>query len=522
MKKIAITLGVLFLTLSCNKQPQTEESVELSLELKRDSIIIYVDSNDRRYIDDLQYFDDFNTKNRLEDLNKKIISDFPYIELTQEDRHGNQFLIPSIYWLRNGEEYIIHKDSITNRVIVKSENENLQINKEAMFFVELTDSVYLNTEYTKLYKEPIGLKSRFVMPLWGDTTDYQKMVFLKLKEQKDNLEVLKGTERLLELYKETYDKQLSFLDRRKENVSQEFYLLAKTYFHTNYISDICSFYRQQVTINRDNEEIKTAAKEMLKKYMSELIDDNLLFSPSYKSNITDFYAFKFMTDKNLTQKNTVENIEGILAISRACDLSENYEYLLFTYTNLKFDIDKWQKKDEFDPSFLNTYFDSARDESYKNYLRLKLTQYEAEESVKKGKLGNNILHTADLKKIELDELIKSYEGKYIYLDFWASWCTPCRALMPKSKEYAEKYKNDVVFLYISTDTDFTAWDKAVNIEGISRQKSFLISDKSDFAKTMKIKTIPRYMIFDRQGKLIDGDAIRPDDSNFEQKFDKLI
>lgn len=63
--------------------------------------------------------------------------------------------------------------------------------------------------------------------------------------------------------------------------------------------------------------------------------------------------------------------------------------------------------------------------------------------------------------------LASYKGKYVLIDFWASWCGPCRSAIPKVKELYEKYKDkgfDV--LSVSIDQDRQAWLKAVKEESM--------------------------------------------------------
>jgi thiol-disulfide isomerase/thioredoxin len=117
------------------------------------------------------------------------------------------------------------------------------------------------------------------------------------------------------------------------------------------------------------------------------------------------------------------------------------------------------------------------------------------------------------------------QNKFTYIDYWASWCGPCRAEMPHSKRLEEKYREKGInFIYISTDQNLTAWKIAANQIGLSDSKSYLLlkGNNSVLSKKYKISSIPRYMITDSNGQFINQDAPRPSDPKIRQIFDDLL
>ncbi|QQT36993.1 TlpA disulfide reductase family protein [Sphingobacterium spiritivorum] len=119
--------------------------------------------------------------------------------------------------------------------------------------------------------------------------------------------------------------------------------------------------------------------------------------------------------------------------------------------------------------------------------------------------------------------LQDFAGKVIYIDFWASWCSPCRYEMKNGspKLHARLADNkDVVFLYISIDDSEEKWRQAIQedkIEGIH-----LLSKggmKSVVAKAFNISGIPRYVIIGRDGRIVDKDATRPSQ---DITYDKIM
>ncbi len=109
------------------------------------------------------------------------------------------------------------------------------------------------------------------------------------------------------------------------------------------------------------------------------------------------------------------------------------------------------------------------------------------------------------EKVILDD----FKGKVVYVDFWASWCGPCRAEFPFSKQLHErltdKQKEKIVFLYISIDEKEPTWKNALNALQLIGEQGW----NPGAAQYFGIPSIPRYMLINKKGEIIDGNAKRP-------------
>jgi thiol-disulfide isomerase/thioredoxin len=98
--------------------------------------------------------------------------------------------------------------------------------------------------------------------------------------------------------------------------------------------------------------------------------------------------------------------------------------------------------------------------------------------------------------------LEKYNGKYLLIDFWASWCGPCRAAIPKVKELYSEYKDkgfDV--LSVSIDDDKGAWRKAMKDENMPWEQ-LLSPDKDKTMKQFQFSGIPTMYLIDPAGNII--------------------
>jgi len=119
------------------------------------------------------------------------------------------------------------------------------------------------------------------------------------------------------------------------------------------------------------------------------------------------------------------------------------------------------------------------------------------------------------KKAKLS--LKSLLGKKpVLIDCWASWCAPCLKEMPFSKKLEEKYVKKIRFIYLSFDKNANAWIRKYTQLGMAGDSFLLENDfGSTFSAYFNITGIPRYLLFDKDGKLVSDTAPRP------SKNDKL-
>lgn len=138
---------------------------------------------------------------------------------------------------------------------------------------------------------------------------------------------------------------------------------------------------------------------------------------------------------------------------------------------------------------------------------------EREEAIQRMKVGNPApdftFQNVKGKKVSLSK----YKGKVLVLDFWASWCGPCRAEIPKMKKIYEEYKSKgVEFLSVSIDAKKEAWDKARNEEKMAWPQGWTTDAGKSVMNTYQFGGIPFILVLDKDGNIyrknVRGDETR--------------
>lgn len=237
-------------------------------------------------------------------------------------------------------------------------------------------------------------------------------------------------------------------------------------------------------------------------------------------------AKKFDETIKFTGKGADEN--NYLAQTALLDQKYDYEGLLALGEadfNKKLEAKVSEEKSKLEGSKLDAKFiELQRSNIDRGVTGIK--QYYTE-SQKNKKFNNTQAPSFDYEnhaggKTKLEDL----KGKYVYIDVWATWCGPCRQEIPSLKMVEEKYHGkNIAFVSISVDAekDHDKWktfvtDKALGGIQLYADKSW----NSDFTKAFAINSIPRFILIDPSGKVVDADAARPSNPKLQEQLDKLL
>ncbi len=122
--------------------------------------------------------------------------------------------------------------------------------------------------------------------------------------------------------------------------------------------------------------------------------------------------------------------------------------------------------------------------------------------------------------------LQDLRGNYVYIDAWATWCGPCRKEIPHLKKLHDELKDqNIKFVSISLDRaeDKNKWEEMVNEKGLKGIQLFANGNAFDskLAEDYIIKGIPRFILIDQNGKIIDAEAERPS-GDIKKRLESLL
>jgi len=327
---------------------------------------------------------------------------------------------------------------------------------------------------------------------------------------------------VLEEYLKAGQQSIASLKANRLQVSQAFYdeqMVTFKYENLDYCTNVPIYMRWYSKAKRSN--VIPAKYWDLEKEVE--LNDKLLSNTAYKKYMFVAYV-DYMRRKSFMERGMRDTIyKGELGIEKA------YASIASTYRGK---VRSAAIRERFSMSFASVKDVSVLkpliDDYVKNYavpedVQPTLAKYNEYTRTNVGQIPPYfVLKGLDGKEVAL----KDFAGKVVYMDFWASWCGPCRSQMKEgSPVLHEKFKDnsDVVFLYVSIDEKADAWKAAIaqdKIEGVHVLSPR--GSENEVGKAFNIRGIPHYILIGRDGKIFDNNAPRPTEQKAAEKINEAL
>ncbi|SHF73756.1 Thiol-disulfide isomerase or thioredoxin [Salegentibacter echinorum] len=275
------------------------------------------------------------------------------------------------------------------------------------------------------------------------------------------------------------------------------------------------------TLKLENPTVYNASyRSIFPLYLRNGMDLNLKFKDSTsKPEATGegSTSFKVLQEKNKLMASLFDDYKAFFSRPEAEFRKDMDEY------NEDFKNLLESNKDELDSAFVN-----SQEKSLEGFNKQMNSEFERYEEI-------NAKLAAGTPSPDFQDYI-NYDGgtsslsditgnKHIYIDMWATWCGPCKYEIPFLKELEEEYEDkDIKFVSISIDArkDEDKWRQMIKDKELTGTQ--LLADKeyqSQFVQDYYIQGIPRFIILDPQGNIVDYDAPRPSEPRLKEVLNGL-
>ena len=231
--------------------------------------------------------------------------------------------------------------------------------------------------------------------------------------------------------------------------------------------------------NLKQKDLTTKIRSLSDQYNAAMMDDTM--TESLDVELTSAYEKVADEAKTLNYNFIKDNIDNELG-----------QYIFMTSSGM-FDID--QQKEIL--AMTNDEYKSK-----KNIKRI-VDRLESSEAVEIGKeFVDFTMKNQEGEYVSLSDF--AGKGKYVFVDFWASWCGPCRDEMPNVVNAYNKYKNkDFEIVGVSLDKDYDKWIQGIKDLNMTwPQMSDLKLWESSVVELYAIQSIPHTILLDKEGKII--------------------
>ena len=330
------------------------------------------------------------------------------------------------------------------------------------------------------------------------------ILFSELKEIGKDATIYSDFNKYKTAYQGLKQKLLNNL-KANTKISEETRTISQKHIESFYLNTIHNF----SLMGKENAKVEAYIKEF-----NSIFDpnDEIAYkkSPFYKVTYINYINSK---PKEIAEKEGVTEDKAFFKVINT--IKNQYVKDEMLYMNASSSM---AKSDDI-KSYYEAYMKAATNADYKEEITKTYNRFYA---MAKGQPSPKFeaYEGIDGKQYSLDD----FKGKYVYIDVWATWCAPCTKEIPFLEKVEKQYHDkNIVFISLSVDkqNDKDKWKKMIadkQMKGIQ-----LLADKdfkSNFIKDYIITTIPRFILLDPKGNIINSNAPRPSSPKLIELFNQ--
>ncbi len=237
----------------------------------------------------------------------------------------------------------------------------------------------------------------------------------------------------------------------------------------------------------------------------------------------DFYQTIYFTGDNADENNflaeSVDNENAFLLDTKLMRLpQEEFDKRLNTFIDDFFQRLKVVNADEAFKTFETEEINSFKEYVTKSYTKINYKKI----VLGKGKPSPEF---TNYKKVDGSTAsLNDLKGKYTYIDVWATWCNPCKDELPFLETLEKHYEGknlQIIAIAIDDKKEFDTWVSMVNEKNVAGTQLFANGD-TNFADKYRIASIPRFILLDPNGNIVEAYAPKPSDPKIVELFNSVL